>query len=331
MMTAGTVPILVAAPFLLIWFGVGRASAVCLVDLLRRRDPLSLRAARGAQPRSDLRGFRAHARRDAAPDRRRPPAARHRAGNPRRPPDRARRRLGPRGDLRTAGLAAGIGKVLEVLAGATDPEGIMAMLLLLGLVAHRRRWRACRSRSARFAALESPALKPQGGPAMERRPKHAHDRTRACRARVSPRRRPAGAGRRTMSPSSSPRASSSASSARPAAARARCCRCSRACCRRASGGIVVDGQEIDGPGPGARRGVPEGQRVSLDAGHRQCRIRPQVPRRAASAERRADRPQLPCSMSASRMSSGAWPRELSGGMLKRVAVGDRLRQWRRAC
>ena len=31
MMTAGTVPILVAAPFLLIWFGVGRASAVCLV------------------------------------------------------------------------------------------------------------------------------------------------------------------------------------------------------------------------------------------------------------------------------------------------------------
>ena len=31
MMTAGTVPILIAAPFLLIWFGVGRASAVCLV------------------------------------------------------------------------------------------------------------------------------------------------------------------------------------------------------------------------------------------------------------------------------------------------------------
>jgi ABC-type nitrate/sulfonate/bicarbonate transport system permease component len=31
MMTAGTVPILIAAPFLLIWFGVGRASAVSLV------------------------------------------------------------------------------------------------------------------------------------------------------------------------------------------------------------------------------------------------------------------------------------------------------------
>ena len=31
MMTAGTVPILIAAPFLLIWFGVGRLSAVCLV------------------------------------------------------------------------------------------------------------------------------------------------------------------------------------------------------------------------------------------------------------------------------------------------------------
>ena len=31
MMTAGTVPILIAAPFLLIWFGVGRTSAVSLV------------------------------------------------------------------------------------------------------------------------------------------------------------------------------------------------------------------------------------------------------------------------------------------------------------
>jgi hypothetical protein len=34
MMTAGTVPILIAAPFLLIWFGVGRASAVSLVRWL---------------------------------------------------------------------------------------------------------------------------------------------------------------------------------------------------------------------------------------------------------------------------------------------------------
>ena len=59
MMTAGTVPILVAAPFLLIWFGVGRASAVLPRHLLRRRDPLHLRAARDVQPRPDLRELRA--------------------------------------------------------------------------------------------------------------------------------------------------------------------------------------------------------------------------------------------------------------------------------
>ena len=52
-----------------------------------------------------------------------------------------------------------------------------------------------------------------------------------------------------------------------------------------SGAIVVDGKEIDGPGRRARHGVPARQRVPVDAGHRQCRIRPQVPgrRRQASA------------------------------------------------
>jgi ABC-type nitrate/sulfonate/bicarbonate transport system permease component len=33
------------------------------------------------------------------------------------------------------GSQSGIGKVLEVLAGATDPQGIMATLLMLGLTA----------------------------------------------------------------------------------------------------------------------------------------------------------------------------------------------------
>jgi ABC-type nitrate/sulfonate/bicarbonate transport system permease component len=33
------------------------------------------------------------------------------------------------------GAQSGMGKVLEVLAGATDPQGIMATLLVLGLTA----------------------------------------------------------------------------------------------------------------------------------------------------------------------------------------------------
>ncbi|MCW6509290.1 ABC transporter permease [Lichenifustis flavocetrariae] len=135
MMTAGTVPILIAAPFLLIWFGVGRASAVCLVIFYvavilyvfagraaRNLDPIYEQSARtlGATSRRMVRDILIPA---TVPE--------------------------ILGGLRIAlagawgleaisellGAQSGMGKVLEVLAGATDPQGIMATLLVLGLTA----------------------------------------------------------------------------------------------------------------------------------------------------------------------------------------------------
>lgn len=135
MMTAGTVPILIAAPFLLIWFGVGRASAVCLVIFYvavilyvfagraaRNINPIYEESARtlGASPRQMVRDILIPA---TVPE--------------------------ILGGLRIAlagawgleaisellGAQSGMGKVLEVLAGATDPQGIMATLLVLGLTA----------------------------------------------------------------------------------------------------------------------------------------------------------------------------------------------------
>ena len=135
MMTAGTVPILIAAPFLLIWFGVGRASAVSLVtfyvvvilyisaqraalnlDPIYENYALTLGAVRrgmlgailipGATPEI-LGGFRIAL-----------------AGS-----------WGLEAVAELLGSQSGIGKVIEVLAGATDPQGILATLLLLGLAA----------------------------------------------------------------------------------------------------------------------------------------------------------------------------------------------------
>jgi ABC-type nitrate/sulfonate/bicarbonate transport system permease component len=135
MMTAGTVPILIAAPFLLIWFGVGRASAVSLVafyivvilyvsaqraalnlDPIYENSALTLGAHRGRMlwdilipgtiPEI-LGGFRIAL-----------------AGS-----------WGLEAVSELLGSQSGIGKVLEVLAGATDPQGILATLLVLGLAA----------------------------------------------------------------------------------------------------------------------------------------------------------------------------------------------------
>ncbi len=134
-MTAGTVPILIAAPFLLIWFGVGRTSAVSLVtfyvvvmlyvsaqraalnlDPIYENYALTLGADRrqmlgsilipGATPEI-LGGFRIAL-----------------AGC-----------WGLEAVAELLGSQSGIGKVLEVLAGATDPQGILATLLVLGLAA----------------------------------------------------------------------------------------------------------------------------------------------------------------------------------------------------
>jgi ABC-type nitrate/sulfonate/bicarbonate transport system permease component len=135
MMTAGTVPILIAAPFLLIWFGVGRASAVSLVafyivvilyvsaqraalnlDSIYEDYALTLGAHRGRMLRDILipgtipeilGGFRIAL-----------------AGA-----------WGLEAVSELLGSQSGIGKVLEVLAGATDPQGILATLLLLGCAA----------------------------------------------------------------------------------------------------------------------------------------------------------------------------------------------------
>jgi ABC-type nitrate/sulfonate/bicarbonate transport system permease component len=135
MMTAGTVPILIAAPFLLIWFGVGRASAVSLVafyivvilyvsaqraalnlDPIYENSALTLGAHRGRMLRDILipgtipeilGGFRIAL-----------------AGS-----------WGLEAVSELLGSQSGIGKVLEVLAGATDPQGILATLLVLGLAA----------------------------------------------------------------------------------------------------------------------------------------------------------------------------------------------------
>jgi ABC-type nitrate/sulfonate/bicarbonate transport system permease component len=134
-MTAGTVPILVAAPFFLIWFGVGRASAVLLVTLYvavilyvfaqraaDNLDPVYEDAARtlGADERRIVRDVLL--------------------------PGTVPQILG---GIRIAlagcwGLEAiaellgsqyGIGKIIEVLAGATDVQGIFAALIVLGVVA----------------------------------------------------------------------------------------------------------------------------------------------------------------------------------------------------
>ena len=135
MMTAGTVPILVAAPFLLIWFGVGRMSAVCLVIfyvavilyLSAQRaatnlDPVYEESARtlGATPRQMVRDILI------------PATVPEILGGLRIALAGA---WGLEAIAELLGSQSGIGKVLEALAGATDPQGIMATLVLLGLTA----------------------------------------------------------------------------------------------------------------------------------------------------------------------------------------------------
>lgn len=134
-MTAGTVPILIAAPFLLIWFGVGRASAVCLV-MFYVIVILYVVAQRAA---TNL---------DAVYEE----SARTFGATPQRmvwdilvpatvPEILGGLRIALAGSWGLEAIAellgsqSGMGKVIEVLAGATDPQGIMAALLVLGLTA----------------------------------------------------------------------------------------------------------------------------------------------------------------------------------------------------
>ena len=140
LLTAGTIPILVAAPFLLIWFGVGRSSAVALVVfqvtvllyLFSQRaadnlDPTYEDAALmlGASPRRVLRDVLV------------PGTVPEILGGLRIALASA---WGLEAIAELLGAQEGIGKIIEVLAGATDVEGIMAALLLLGTVAIGADW-----------------------------------------------------------------------------------------------------------------------------------------------------------------------------------------------
>jgi ABC-type nitrate/sulfonate/bicarbonate transport system permease component len=134
-MTAGTVPILIAAPFLLIWFGVGRASAVCLVMfyVVVILYVVALRAATNLDPvyEDSARTFGATPQRMVW-DILVPATVPEILGGLR---IALAGSWGLEAIAELLGSQSGMGKVIEVLAGATDPQGIMAALLVLGLTA----------------------------------------------------------------------------------------------------------------------------------------------------------------------------------------------------
>lgn len=135
MMTAGTVPILIAAPFLLIWFGVGRTSAVCLVIFYVTviLYIFAQRAATNLDPiyEDSARSLGA-TRRQMVGDILLPATVPEILGGLRIALAGA---WGLEAIAELLGSQSGMGKVLEVLAGATDPQGIMATLLVLGAAA----------------------------------------------------------------------------------------------------------------------------------------------------------------------------------------------------
>jgi ABC-type nitrate/sulfonate/bicarbonate transport system permease component len=135
MMTAGTVPILIAAPFLLIWFGVGRTSAVCLVIFYVAviLYVFAQRAASNLDPIFEESALTLGAtKRQMVGDILIPATVPEVLGGLRIALAGA---WGLEAIAELLGAQSGMGKVLEVLAGATDPQGIMATLLVLGATA----------------------------------------------------------------------------------------------------------------------------------------------------------------------------------------------------
>jgi ABC-type nitrate/sulfonate/bicarbonate transport system permease component len=134
-LTAGTVPILVAAPFFLIWFGVGRASAITLV-LLYVAVTLYLFAQKAADNLDPV--YEESARTLGATPRRIvwdvliPGTVPQILGGVRIALAGA---WGLEAIAELLGSQYGIGKAIELFAGATDVEGIFAALLVLGVVA----------------------------------------------------------------------------------------------------------------------------------------------------------------------------------------------------
>lgn len=135
MLTAGTMPILVAAPFFLIWFGVGRASAATLV-LLYVAVTLYLFAQKAADNLDPV--YEESARTLGATSRRIvwdmliPGTMPQILGGVRIALAGA---WGLEAIAELLGSQYGIGKAIELFAGATDVEGIFAALLVLGIVA----------------------------------------------------------------------------------------------------------------------------------------------------------------------------------------------------
>jgi ABC-type nitrate/sulfonate/bicarbonate transport system permease component len=135
MATAGTVPILIVAPFLLIIFGVGRANSLCLVAffILVITYIYAQRACINVDPL-----YEEWARTLGATQMKIVMSVLTPAALP-----------GILGGLRIAlagawgmeaiaellGAQMGLGKVIEVLSGATDAEGILATLVILGISA----------------------------------------------------------------------------------------------------------------------------------------------------------------------------------------------------
>jgi ABC-type nitrate/sulfonate/bicarbonate transport system permease component len=134
-LTAGTVPILVAAPFFLIWFGVGRASAAMLV-LLYVAITVYLFAQKAADNLDPV--YEESARTLGATSRRIvwdmliPGTVPQILGGVRIALAGA---WGLEAIAELLGSQYGIGKAVELFAGATDVEGIFAALLVLGIVA----------------------------------------------------------------------------------------------------------------------------------------------------------------------------------------------------
>ncbi|MCH8111087.1 MAG: ABC transporter permease subunit [Proteobacteria bacterium] len=135
LMTAGTIPILVLAPFFLIWFGVGRTSAVLLVGIYvsvilyvfaqraaSNLDPVYEEAAYtlGASPRRMVWDVLI------------PGTVPQILGGVRIALAGA---WGLEAIAELLGAQQGIGKIVQVLAGSIDMQGIFAALVILGLVA----------------------------------------------------------------------------------------------------------------------------------------------------------------------------------------------------
>jgi ABC-type nitrate/sulfonate/bicarbonate transport system permease component len=133
--TVGTIPILVLAPFFLIWFGTGRLSALVLITIYvvvilyvyaqraaDNLDPVYEDNARtlGASDREILRGVLI------------PGTLPQILGGLRIALAGA---WGLEAIAELMGAQQGIGKIIELLAGSLDNEGIFACLVVLGLVA----------------------------------------------------------------------------------------------------------------------------------------------------------------------------------------------------